>query len=130
MNIEDVIDNVRVSVIKESSVHGYGLFASDRIKAGEILGYLDGQEIPWALHQKYELANEWNALTPDRLLVRPYRTKYSFINHSRQPNLKLEKDPLRIVALTDISINEELTLDYRMEPLPEEYLRTHGQTYL
>ncbi len=130
MKIDEIIDNVKSSKIKKSFIHGYGLFASEFIQEGAILGYLDGQRIPWALHHKYEMTDEWNAVTQETLLVRPYRTKYSFINHSRHPNLKLEKDPLRIVALLNISEDEELTLDYRMEPLPEEYLQTHGQTYL
>ena len=78
--------------------------------------------------------NEWNALSEKELLFRPYRTKYSFINHSRQPNVVLKTDPashrLYLMVCQDIPSLSELTLDYRLEPLPIEYLKGHGATYL
>lgn len=130
MNPADVIDNIAFTTIRQSKIHGLGLFAENKIAAGQLLGYLDGQEVPWSLHQKYNLTCEWNALTNELLLVRPYRTKYSFINHSRQPNVKIEYQPLRVVAIQNIDPDEELTLDYRREPLPEDYINNHGQSYL
>ncbi|MGM0411470.1 MAG: SET domain-containing protein [Bacillota bacterium] len=139
----NVIDNVSFSYIKESSIHGLGLFASESIKAGTILGILDGQIIKWNEYenivQKLEneisdidqyLFMEWNAVDEETLLVRPLRTKYSFINHSRTPNLEIVYNPIRIVAISDIKVHEEYLLDYRKEPLREEYLEGHGKKYL
>jgi len=76
--------------------------------------------------------NEWNALTPDVLLVRPLRTKYSFINHSRVPNCKIVNvaNRLQVRTMADIPCSEELTLDYRLEPLPPEYESGPGAKYL
>ena len=130
INLNDVIDNISHSVILNSPIHGYGLFATSLIDAETVLGYLDGQQIPYTLYLKQNLAFEWNALREDLLLVRPYRTKYSFINHSRHPNLYLSYYPLRLIALRQIEINEELLLNYLSEPLPPHYLDNHGKTYL
>ncbi|MBT1074264.1 SET domain-containing protein-lysine N-methyltransferase [Geobacter grbiciae] len=105
------------------------------IPEGTTLTVLDGQHISVAEFRRFNLDYaaahcEWNAVGCGVLLVRPFRTKYGFINHSRRPNLRLERDPLRIVAATEIGKGAELTLDYRNEPLPEEYLLTHGVKYL
>lgn len=125
-DIEDVIDNLINSYISESNIHGNGLFASENIKEDTTLGTLDGQYIDWDLHKEYDFTLEWNAIAKNQLLVRPYRTKYSFINHSRTPNLEIRYNPIRIVSLTNITKGEELTLDYRKEPLPDDYIQNKG----
>ena len=130
IKLEDVIDNLKFSTVAKSPIHGHGLFASAPLSAGTVLGNLDGQVVPWDLHKKYELTLEWNALDEKTLLVRAYRTKYSFINHCREPNLFLARDPLRVVLQKDTAIGEELTLDYRLEPLPPEYVNGVGRSYL
>lgn len=129
-NLDDVIDNLKCTVIKPSNIHGNGLFATEAITLGAELGELDGQVIPESLHSKLRLTLEWNAIDDNVLLVRPYRTKYSYINHSRTPNLKLAGSPLKVIALRSISEGEELTLDYRKEKLSTEYLHKKGIFYL
>lgn len=137
--IHEVIDNISFTYIAPSTVHGRGLFARQPIAQGTILGTLDGQVMSWDQYHRLratapcdipEMFFEWNALAPDTLLVRPFRTKYSFINHSRTPNVALARFPLRVVALRGIAQDEELLLDYRKEPLNDEYLNGHGKTYL
>lgn len=132
MNIppEDVIDNIKLTYISDSLIHGCGLFAEQDIDEGVILGVLDGQIIPWKMHSKYHLTLEWNAINVETILVRPYRTKYSYINHQRDSNLILTRNPLRVVTLRRIFKGEELTLDYRMEPLAPEYIESNGRFYL
>lgn len=131
------LDNIQVADIRPSPIHGLGLFASEPIAAGMKLCFLDGQKVPWEVFQAYTPPAaapfvEWNALSPTTLLVRYVRTKYSFINHSRQPNCLLCKlaGRLHIEAIRHIPVGEELTLDYRREPLPAEYLAGHGASYL
>ncbi len=126
----DVIDNLVDSEIKLSSLHGLGLFATKGVEKNAVLGHLDGQIVPWAQHQKYKRTLEWNIVEEGALLVRPYRTKYSYINHHRSPNLALAYAPLRVVALRDIAVGEELTLDYRKEDLPADYIDAKGKYYL
>ncbi|HHX59846.1 MAG TPA: SET domain-containing protein [Epulopiscium sp.] len=138
-----VLDNIAFTVIAKSGIHGRGLFSTTTIPKNTILGILDGQVVNWDRYDQVlaqlrkEIENieenllmEWNALDEETLLVRPLRTKYSYINHSRTPNLIIMKNPLRIVARDDIKENEELFLDYREEPLRRAYLDGHGQTYL
>ena len=138
---EQIINNIPDAYITQSNIHKKGLFATDKILAGSCLGYLDGQHMSWERYQDMvkkigdnsEVATlflEWNALTENELLVRPFRTKYSFINHSRTPNVAIRYNPIRLITLRDILPNEELTLDYRKEPLNKEYLNGHGKTYL
>lgn len=71
-------------------------------------------------------------MSPEWLLVRMFRTKYSFINHSRQPNCRVWMQDGRLVVetLCAIAPGQELTLDYCEEPLPPAYLAGHGATCL
>lgn len=128
--ISDAVDNLAFTVIKPSKIHGFGLFATQFIAEGTPLGTLDGQIIPESLHNKFELTYEWNAIEIGTLLVRPYRTKYSYINHHRTPNLVLIGLPIVVTALNDIKKGQELTLDYRKESLSQNYIETKGKYYL
>ncbi|MFW5794392.1 MAG: SET domain-containing protein [Bacillota bacterium] len=134
-----IINNIKNTYIQKSNIDGDGLFTKKEFKKDEILGELDGQIISWDLYNSLKklydenkdyFFGEWNALDEKTLLVRALRTKYSYINHSRKPNLKLIYNPLRIVAIEDIPENTELTLDYRKEPLRKEYIENHGKYYL
>lgn len=138
-----IVDNIINTEIKLSLIHGHGLFATKPIKAGMKLTTLDGQIVGFDFYYKVKslvpiseglldyLFMEWNCLSEDKLLARMFRTKYSYINHSRQPNLKLmnNKNP-EIWSINDIGIGEELLIDYREEQLPKSYLQGHGSTYL
>ena len=130
LDLMEVIDNLKFSTIKASKIHGLGLFATRSIAKDTMLGTLDGQVIPEVLNNKLALAFEWNALEEDTLLVRPYRTKYSYINHQRTPNLILVGYPIVVTALQDIPKGTELTLDYRKEKLSTNYIETKGKYYL
>lgn len=133
MTAPAVLDNIAHTRIAPSPIHGLGLFSVNPLPAGTILVILDGQVVPWSVYTSTRLCDEWNALPGERLLVRPYRTRYSFINHSRTPNAAVTLLPttqVKLETLRDIRADEEITLDYRNEPLPAEYLATHGRTYL
>jgi len=138
-----VLDNILFSQIEKSNIHGFGLFSNKNIHKDTIIGILNGQVIDWneydsiskILEDKLNIAKnyifmEWNALNENTLLVRPFRTKYSFINHSYTPNLEIKYNPIRVVTIKNISKKEEFTLDYLKEPLRKEYLEGHGKTYL
>lgn len=128
---DDVINNIPDTTIAPSGTHGHGLFAARPFADGEVLGALDGQRVPWSTYARREgFSGEWNAVSGDILVIRPFRTRYYYINHSRSPNLRVAESPLRVVALRDIPAGEELLLDYRAEPLPAEYMKMHGSTYL
>lgn len=129
----NVLDNIPHSAIMPSLVHGHGLFALNSLAAGTVLTRLDGQVMPWPAYHGDIRADEWNALAGGRLLLRTYRTKYYYINHSRTPNLKIaheKPDILLLTVVVPVAAGEELFLDYRDEPLPADYLKGHGATYL
>ena len=41
------VDNISFSSIKESNIHGFGLFATNNIIKSTIIGNLDGQVMNW-----------------------------------------------------------------------------------
>jgi len=133
---ETPLNNIANTSVAPSPIHGLGLFATATIPQGTCLANLDGQRVPWVVYAAREFAqdqfNEWNALLGDMLLVRSFRTKYSFINHSRTPNCAVVADgnSVRVTALAEIQHGEELFLDYRREPLPAGYVSGHGASYL
>ena len=124
-----IIDNIKNTEIKKSKIHGNGLYATKKIKKDTVLCILDGQFISYETAKK-DLELEWNQINNDIVLVRIYPTKYRFINHSRNPNLRLFREPLRVVSISDIEIGEELSLDYREEELGDQYLLDKGLGYL
>ena len=73
---------------------------------------------------------EWNALSQDTLLVRAFRTKYSYINHSKTPNVAIKYNPIRIEVIQDIKNNEEILIDYSKEPLKQNYLQDQEKQFL
>jgi hypothetical protein len=138
--IPKAIDNIKLGTILESPIHGFGLWANRTIEAGEVLCILDGQlinydEFDTLTSRRQDLPYiEWNAISGDRILVRMFRTKYSYINHSRTPNchvLQGEDSFIYVLVLNEtIKQGCEITIDYRNEPLPAKYISGHGRTYL
>lgn len=138
---ERIIDNIRNTYIDISSIHGFGLFAKKPIQAGAILCELDGQKMDWAHYEKLRktinlgeyqdyIFMEWNALDPKTLLVRAFRTKYSYINHSKSPNVEVKYDPTRIEVIKNIDEHEEIVIDYSKEPLNEEYKADKEKSFI
>lgn len=136
------LDNIDDTEIRESKIHGYGLFALRNFRAGETICALDGQVIPWSRYEELEnelksklgelsdyFFMEWNCIRPDALLVRPFRTKYSYINHScKSRNLKLKKirdGCVLIFVEEDIAEGEEMLINYNDEPLSDDYIKNN-----
>jgi|TARA_R110001583_G_scaffold3285_1_gene21244 SET domain-containing protein len=139
-----VVDTINGTEIRHSELHGFGLFCSERtIKCDTQLCKLDGQVL--SIDKYDEIENliaekissyknyffmECNYLSDGKLLVRSLRTKYSYINHSRMPNVTLKNDPLRIVTTRDIEVGDEICIDYREEPLPKAYVNNPVKDFL
>lgn len=91
--------------VKESPLHGRGLFATERITEGEVIGWLktkkakksklDGPYVLWVDGQK-----------PVRVTC-----DLRFINHSSEPNAAYYDD-LSVMALRDIEPGEEILHNY------------------
>lgn len=89
--------------VKNSPLHGKGLFAKNQIQAHSIIGTLqgkackkDGPHVLWMNdgQDKFKVENE-----------------LKYINHGKQPNVAYYDD-FTVVALRDISAGEELLHDY------------------
>jgi SET domain-containing protein len=117
-------DDAPFTYVKASSVEGYGLFASKDIKKGDLV--IDYRLFPkdWykTLFSKlsdeqirknwYVMLNNEECITSDKW------SKFSYINHSRNPNCDWFLNIHKIVANRDIPKDEELFIDYRLEPRP------------
>ena len=88
--------------VDDSTIHGKGLFARKKIKAGDIIGVVDG--VPTSTDGDHVL---W---IDDRQGIH-VRCDLRYINHSDKPNA-VYYDTLEVCALTDISPGEEITHDY------------------
>ena len=88
--------------VRPSVIHGSGLFATQAIAAGTIIGLLegrptsvDGPHVLWLDEQRgIEVTNDMR-----------------YINHDDEPNA-CYYDDLTVVALRDIEPGEEITHDY------------------
>lgn len=103
--------------VKESSIHGKGLFASEPIKNGEIVcvkgGYVFDREKLRKLPDWYRAAEIQIA---DDLFIGPLAEderegSMIFSNHSCDPNIGVQGQ-IVFVAMRDIEAGEELTHDW------------------
>jgi hypothetical protein len=117
----EYVETIPGAEARPSPVHGRGLFATTAFARGQRLCELDGQELDPDAYPQLVEALEWNALAPDRLLVRALRTSYGLMNHSERPNAEVTPDGRAIVARDDIAPGCELTLDYFAQPVPDRY---------
>lgn len=107
--------------IKGNAIAGFGIYAARDIKEGEII--FAGEEKSQRITTRRHVSGNWNE--DQKLNFRRYAYALSeevFVlwdedpaewapqNHCCEANTGL--DGLNVVALTDIAINEELTLDY------------------
>ncbi len=140
---EFTLNNIQDTKIDKSNIHGFGLFATNTIRKGSILCNLEGQIINQEVYNKISnqlkpsivgiekyLFMECNYINDTEILVRPFRTKYSYINHSFSPSVAIKYFPIRIVAIVDIELGDELTINYRCEPLTNDYLARPEKQFL
>jgi len=103
--------------VRESPIHGRGLFARQAIAAGEIVAVKGGTILT---------GREWAALEPklgsaqiqiaDDLFIAPMRQEERdgsmlYTNHSCEPNIAI-RGQIVFVAMRDIAAGEELTHDW------------------
>lgn len=88
--------------VKQSGIHGKGLFAASNISEGDILGSIEYQPViedgPYVLWLDHETGIQVDC-------------ELKYINHSTSPNACYCED-LDVVALKDIIEGEEITHDY------------------
>jgi SET domain-containing protein len=122
LNGEALMETIPDTYVAPSPKQGRGLHTRRPWAKNETLCILDGQVVEAHRYPVLLTEMEWNALPDERLLVRPLRTSYGFINHSFEPNVEIGPDYRTIRALRAIAAGEELTLDYAAQPVPKGYL--------
>ena len=88
--------------VKNSSIHGKGLFADEPINNGTVIGWIKSK--PSQQDGCYVL---WISQT-EAIEV---QCDLKFINHSNHPNASYYDD-LSVVAICDINTGEEITHNY------------------
>lgn len=88
--------------IKESPIHGKGLFADQDIKSGEVIGVVNGK--PTDIDGSHVL---W----VDGIDGFEVTCDLRYINHSDSPNA-CYYDTLEVSAIRDIVVGEEITHNY------------------
>ncbi len=89
-----------------SPIHGRGLFASEPIARGQLIGRYTGSVVesdgPYVLWVENDAGDGWTGYDG--------RNELRFLNHSDQPNA--EMDGLHCYSLTHIAAGTEITIDY------------------
>ena len=89
--------------VQQSPIHGRGLFATDFIPAGTLLGNLQGYHVKEdGPHVLWIDGKDGFSVT----------NNFKYINHNDQPNAAYYDD-LTVMTLRDIYPAEELTHNYR-----------------
>jgi hypothetical protein len=104
--------------VRESRIHGRGVFAHDRIRKGERVAIFGGEimrideidDLPSRL-QEYPMQVEERFVIGSRASRRPEDA--DFFNHSCEPNTGF-RGQIFLVALGNIEPGEEITFDYAM----------------
>jgi SET domain-containing protein len=117
-------DDAPFTYVKESSVEGYGLFAAKEIKKDDLV--IDYRMFPkdWYKTRYVDLSEEqirknWYVmLNSEECITSDKWSKFSYINHSREPNCDWVLNIHKIIANRDVKKDEELFIDYRAEPRP------------
>lgn len=107
--------------IFESQIHGTGLCSSENIKSGETIDFISGEEVEFQSTNEEEAGSipTWYGIT-DTLWIDPGETKFKYLNHSCDPNAAIiGKNEL--VARRDIKIGEEVTIDYSMTDVDQNW---------
>lgn len=101
--------------IKSSGIHGIGLFASENIKEGQLVGQLNQFDL--RIHIGDIKENELDFFRFYCSLEGEYYQTYfdnmRFMNHSSDHNC-IDTPDGKTIAIRDISIGEELTCDYSL----------------
>jgi SET domain-containing protein len=117
-------DNAPDTYVNESSIEGYGLFASKDFKKEDLI--IDYNLFPESWYEldyndlsedkikrsRFVMINNNRCITSDKI------SKFGYINHSRNSNCKCIFEKRLVIADRDIKKDEELFIDYRLEPRP------------
>jgi SET domain-containing protein len=117
-------DDAPYTYVDKSIVEGYGLFASKDFKKNDlVIDYRlfprDWRKILFTELTEEQIRKNWYVMLNDEECITSDKwSKFSYINHSREPNCDWVLSIHKIIANRDIKSGEELFIDYRLEPRP------------
>lgn len=108
--------------VKNSELHGYGIFASRYIKEGEEILIIHGEVIDEAecIRRENDENNVYIFWNEDYYIDTTKSIPIKYINHDCNCNCIVEdrdEFTLSLIALKDILPDEELTIDYGYEEI-------------
>ena len=111
-------------VVKESSLHGKGIFADKLIPKGSLVMVIKGEAISEdeCVRRENEEDNVYIFWNGDNYIDTAMTNKIKYINHDCTPNCEVEdrdEESLNLVAAKDIQPGEEITIDYDYEEIFE-----------
>jgi len=123
---EIIIDNddAPFTYVKTSTTEGLGLFAKEGIKKNDlVIDYRlfprDWRKVLFTELSEEQIRKNWYVmLSNEECITSDKYSKFSYINHSREPNCDWVLSIHKIIANRDIKKDEELFIDYRLEPRP------------
>jgi SET domain-containing protein len=89
--------------VKPSKIHGNGLFAKKKIKAGQVIGEINGKPTKKDGPHVLWVDNGMQGIKVQCI--------FKYINHKKRPNA-CYYDDMTVVALKDIKKDEEITHNY------------------
>ena len=122
-HMEQITESFPKITVRQSGIHGTGVYAAEPIAKGTRIIEYAGEKIPTLEGTKREEASPQHTfiftLNDEWYIDARFGGNDSrFINHSCNPNTEadIENDRIWIVALRDITEGEELTYDYSFDP--------------
>ena len=117
--------------VNRSGIEGRGLFAVEPIRKGEVVTVKGGHIIDGkTLKQNEKIIGASLLQIADDLYIAPLEAAevdrvMMFLNHSCEPNVGVQGNVI-FVAMRDIELGEELTIDYAMiDDIENERLECH-----
>jgi len=98
--------------IKESPIHGRGVFATVRIPRGTVVEEIEGKPKHYSKIPSGLLLRRGMEVSKDVYIVPAEGSVGWFLNHSERPNCAYDVSTREIRATKDILRGEELTIDY------------------
>ena len=112
-----MIGNTHITM-KASPIHGKGVFANTPFKKGEVVMTWEPCRISLSEEEQKQLpSGERKFVRSGILFISPSR----FLNHSCMPNTTFRDG--KNVALQNIPLGEEITIDYNKEDIPHLGMR-------
>jgi uncharacterized protein len=104
------------AVPRDSKIHRYGIFAVEDIKEGEPINVFGGIAVPRSeIHEYRKLVSHAGVQVSDDFFIVPASNEevkeQGIFNHSCEPSVGFNSS-VTMVAIRDISVGEELVMNY------------------